>query len=72
MPFRHTAANANVENEYKRSIISSLCQDSKELPGLDALRERMIRVCMEQNVTGGIMDDVPDVMIYALEVLSFV
>ncbi|KAG0082570.1 hypothetical protein BGZ93_002370 [Podila epicladia] len=57
--------------EYNRGAHAPLCFDSKELPDFEAMKDRMTAIAMENGLLGGVHDDCIELMLHALEGVSF-
>ena len=63
-PFEQRLQTANLD--YRRAQAAPLCYQTRELPGVDNIRLRLLRIAMENGLRG-VSDDVAAVLGQALE-----
>lgn len=61
----------DISQVFTRGLYAPLCITSKELPSADGLRPRMTSIAYENNLLGGVSEDVLEAMSLALEVCIY-
>ncbi|CAM0141746.1 hypothetical protein VKS41_007594 [Umbelopsis sp. WA50703] len=68
LPFPAEQLPNHISHVFTRGLYAPLCITSKELPSADGLRPRMTSIAYENNLLGGVSEDVLEAMSLALEI----
>lgn len=68
LPYSAEQLPNHISQVFTRGLYAPLCITSKELPSADGLRPRMTSIAYENNLLGGVSEDVLEAMSLALEI----
>ncbi|KAG2178746.1 hypothetical protein INT43_001592, partial [Umbelopsis isabellina] len=71
LPYSAEQLPNHISQVFTRGLYAPLCITSKELPSADGLRPRMTSIAYENNLLGGVSEDVLEAMSLALEVCIY-